>query len=292
MRHVSLDSQRQDVALAYLHPSLHDGRYRNLHVVVELKIVRTPSDNKKAAGVEYVPNPDFHPSTTRTRDSIRSIQARRLVVASCGSCGTPPLLERSGIGNRKVLLRAGVTSIVAHVPGSYPEETLDALTSGRLDLKDLLENHDKILGWNGIGVTCKPQPNETDVAAPGPAFQNAWDSDFKTQPNRPLVIMSLFNALLSVPVGLQVGQYMAVSAFSVYPHSRGNMHIICTGLNDPDVVDIEYSPEDDLILEDWLRNNVSTAWNSLGTCKMGVVGARISVHNVENLKIADLSIPP
>lgn len=65
-----------------------------------------------------------------------------------------------------------------------------------------------------------------------------------------------------------------------------------------DVQDIEYTPADDAVLEQWLRQNVNTTWHSLGTCKMaphekmGVVDAKLSVHGVEGLKIADLSIPP
>ena len=65
-----------------------------------------------------------------------------------------------------------------------------------------------------------------------------------------------------------------------------------------DAPDIEYSAEDDVVLEKWLRENVSTTWHSLGTCKMlprdqsGVVDASLNVYGVENLKIADLSIAP
>lgn len=64
------------------------------------------------------------------------------------------------------------------------------------------------------------------------------------------------------------------------------------------VPDIEYSAEDDAVLERWLRENVGTTWHSLGTCKMlprdemGVVDPSLGVYGVQNLKIADLSIPP
>jgi alcohol oxidase len=64
------------------------------------------------------------------------------------------------------------------------------------------------------------------------------------------------------------------------------------------VENIEYSAEDDKAIEQWLRENVNTTWHSLGTCKMapeednGVVDARLNVHGVKALKIADLSIPP
>ena len=64
------------------------------------------------------------------------------------------------------------------------------------------------------------------------------------------------------------------------------------------VEDIEYSPEDDKIIEQWLRENVQTTWHSMGTCKMapreekGVVDPSLGVYGVEALKIADLSIAP
>lgn len=65
-----------------------------------------------------------------------------------------------------------------------------------------------------------------------------------------------------------------------------------------DAPEIEYSAEDEVVLEQWLRENVSTTWHSLGTCKMlpredgGVVDASLGVYGVQGLKIADLSIAP
>lgn len=65
-----------------------------------------------------------------------------------------------------------------------------------------------------------------------------------------------------------------------------------------DVRDIVYTPEDNMIIEDWIRSHIETTWHSLGTCKMGpreeagVVDASLSVYGVQGLKIADLSIPP
>lgn len=62
--------------------------------------------------------------------------------------------------------------------------------------------------------------------------------------------------------------------------------------------DIEYSPEDDEAIKQWIRENVGTAYHSISTCKMapeeqmGVVDESLSVHGVQCLKIADLSIAP
>jgi alcohol oxidase len=65
-----------------------------------------------------------------------------------------------------------------------------------------------------------------------------------------------------------------------------------------DVSDIKYSAEDDAVIDQWVRDRVSTPWHSLGTCKMapreknGVVDENLNVYGVEGLKVADLSIPP
>ncbi|KAI1433478.1 alcohol oxidase-like protein [Xylaria sp. CBS 124048] len=61
---------------------------------------------------------------------------------------------------------------------------------------------------------------------------------------------------------------------------------------------IEYTPEDDAVIDQWLRENVATTWHSMGTCKMGsrdkqgVVDASLNVYGVKGLKVADLSIAP
>jgi len=74
----------------------------------------------------------------------------------------------------------------------------------------------------------------------------------------------------------------------------------CIKIDQPlkNIQNIKYTAEDDAIIRKWLVQNVGTTWHSLGTCKMaplkqgGVVDANLSVHGVNRLKIADLSIPP
>ena len=54
---------------------------------------------------------------------------------------------------------------------------------------------------------------------------------------------------------------------------------------------IEYSKEDDEAIELFIRQNVSTAWHSMGTCAMkpraegGVVDGRLNVFGVQRLKV-------
>jgi alcohol oxidase len=61
---------------------------------------------------------------------------------------------------------------------------------------------------------------------------------------------------------------------------------------------IEYSPEDDKVIEEWVRERLGVCWHFLGTCKMapseslGVVDGRLNVHGLQGLKIADMSIAP
>lgn len=55
---------------------------------------------------------------------------------------------------------------------------------------------------------------------------------------------------------------------------------------------IEYTPEDDDVIRDYIRQSVETTWHSMGTCAMkkrengGVVDERLNVYGVEGLKIA------
>ncbi len=67
-----------------------------------------------------------------------------------------------------------------------------------------------------------------------------------------------------------------------------------------EIEDLEYSKEDDATIEDWIRENLSTTWHSLGTCAMremskgGVVDKELNVYGTErgSLKVVDLSIAP
>lgn len=79
-------------------------------------------------------------------------------------------------------------------------------------------------------------------------------------------------------------------AASVDPNPRGGESTA--------VVDIEYSEEDDALIEDCIRTNVNTTWHSLGTCAMkpfedgGVVDGNLNVYGTKGLKVADLSMVP
>jgi alcohol oxidase len=87
---------------------------------------------------------------------------------------------------------------------------------------------------------------------------------------------------------------------SGHPPFSANSKAACVRSEGPltDVRDIEYSAEDDAVIDDFIRANVGTPWHSLGTCKMapmgenGVVDQHLGVYGVAGLKLADLSICP
>ncbi|KAF3003986.1 hypothetical protein E8E14_007276 [Neopestalotiopsis sp. 37M] len=371
-RFVGPDGRRSDTAHAYLHPKLKDtDTYTNLHLLLQSQVVRVLLDGTTATGIEFRANPKSQKDT-----SIHCVKATRMVVLSAGALSTPSVLERSGVGSQSILDAANVP-IVAQVPGvganyqdhhlltyAYkssllPTETIDAIVQGRVDVGELLQTNAPILGWNAQDVTCKLRPSESEVAALGPEFQEAYDRDFKNNPSKPMTLMASLSGFPGDPTGLEPTQYLAISTFTVYPYSRGHIHIkssdpdeapeFATGffkdpidvkkhiwsykkqreiirrmqnyrgeiaathppfsgsspaaiieINEPltNVTDIKYTAEDDKVIEKWVRENVGTTWHSLGTCSMapleagGVVDANLSVHGVQRLKIADLSIAP
>lgn len=203
MRFVSPDGKRQDAAHVYLHPRLQDGKHPNLHVVVESQVIRVLFDGKRAVGIEYQANSAFQSDTSR-----KIVKARKLIVISAGAFGSPLLLERSGVGAPEILERAGLPLIqeLHGVGASYqdhqllaypyrsalsPEETFDALASGRVDAGQLIATNSDIIGWNAQDITCKLRPSDADVAGLGSNFQHVWNRDFKDNANKPLIMIAL-----------------------------------------------------------------------------------------------------
>jgi alcohol oxidase len=209
LRSVSKAGRRQDTATAYIHDKINGDKYPNLHILTESQVVRVLLDEeKRAVGVEYVPNEAFQLAVGPTQHPKMRIKARKLVVVSCGACGSPSVLERSGIGNPDVLRKAGVP-LQINLPGvghDYqdhhlllypyktnlePQETIDRIIRDPYGRQGLIESKNPILGWNGIDVSSKIRPTDADVAALGPEFQAAWDKDFKDAPDRPLMLIAL-----------------------------------------------------------------------------------------------------
>lgn len=231
---------RQDVAHRYLFPLL-DQANTSLQVATDTKVVRILFDNQKAAsGVEYVADDD-------DRSPPRVIRAKKQVVLASGALGSPPILERSGIGGRKLLNKLNIP-VVSDLPGVgssyqdhnvvfYPykstceeDQTLDGIISGRLRFEEAfhakLANPKKyILGWNGLDCVGKLRPSKTDVASFSPALRRAWEKDFEPRSERPLMLISTLAAYVGDHSTIDEGQYFSCGAYTPYPYSRGSVHI-------------------------------------------------------------------
>lgn len=171
LRYVGPNGRRQDAAHRYIHPKLKSGKYPNLHVLVEKQVIKVLfDDNNKAVGVEYQTNPKFlaNPEFLSTSyTSPRVAKARKMVIVSAGANGTPGVLERSGVGDPKVLEKAGV-KVINELPGvgneyqdhhltlySYrtnlePRECINGFQDGRFDIQDAIRQNDELLGTNAM----------------------------------------------------------------------------------------------------------------------------------------------
>ncbi|KAI0404727.1 GMC oxidoreductase [Xylaria palmicola] len=250
LRYVSSeDGQRQDSAHRYLHPRLSQTGSPNLHVLVESQVTRVVlDDNQEIKGVEYRPNPRV--SGGPPSKSVQTIRARKFVVLSAGTFGTPLLLERSGIGGKEVLSKAGV-SLSHELPGvgsgyqdhqcmiivynstSAPEDTWDSIYNGTRNIPAMLENRDGMLGWNAFDASAKIRPTGSEIDALGAGFRHAWDDDYEPVETKPLASMYLCAGVLGDLRPFPKGQYFTICSYTTYPYSRGHVHITGPDIDDP-----------------------------------------------------------
>lgn len=203
--------RRQDAAHGYVHPVLET--QTNLHLLTELKTIRVVLENGHATGVEYCLNPFAKAAPNaeqpETVGTIHTMKARQLVVVCAGAFGTPMVLERSGIGAKDVLEKAGV-DVVVDLPGvgaEYQDHQL-TLAAYQVDdeedtlddyLRGIPEVHAKvgeqwakegkgIVASNFIDAGMKWRPTEAELVEMGsPAFQKLWEECFENAPDKPMM---------------------------------------------------------------------------------------------------------
>ena len=211
-------------------------------------------DNKRANGVEYQTNPKYmaNPEFLATGyTAVRSVHARKMVVVSAGANGTPGVLERSGLGDPKVLESAGIPvledlpgigndyqdhhlSLWAYRTNLKPRECINGFQDGRWDIDEAIRNSDELLGTNAMDAQAKLRPTEKEVDALGPEFRKAWDRDFKDAANRPLMILAVYNCYYGDHSVLpDDAEYVSMANWTAYPYSRGHVHVTGPAMTDP-----------------------------------------------------------
>ncbi|KAF7326370.1 hypothetical protein MVEN_02623400 [Mycena venus] len=274
--------------------------------------------------------------------------ARKLVIVSGGAMGSPLILERSGIGRKDVLQRAGIP-VVVEIPGvgeNYQDHAL-IITPSLMD--PAVESLNPL--FRGDPETWAKALEQWEEDGSGLLGNNGFDG--------PLFLLGVIAVMLKDQSLLPRLNYMCTGSFLGYPESRGHVHIessdpyaapnfLAGFLSSPidvaalrwaykkgreltrrlpsfrgafdmghpqfshnspaalkdtapvslEAANIVYTAEDDLAIDTYMRQNVETAWHSLGTCAMkpfdqgGVVDSQLNVYGVKNLKVADVSIPP
>lgn len=230
--------RRSDAATGYIHPIL--ATQTNLHLRCNAKASRVIFEGTKAVGVAFVVNRN-HGTPKET-----IVKARKMVVLTAGTLGTPQILERSGIGGKAVLDKAGVKCLV-DLPGvgkqyqdhyttfsvfraRQSEPTIDDWLRGDKETHERLIaeynlTHSGPLASNGIDAGFKIRPTEQEVDEMGPAFRKAWDSYFKDKPDKPLMFGSIVNGFFGDHSLVPPGKYFSMFQYLEYPFSRGSIHI-------------------------------------------------------------------
>ncbi|KAK7696465.1 hypothetical protein QCA50_001122 [Cerrena zonata] len=235
--------RRSDAATAYVH-SVMDVQ-SNLYLRCNARGSRVLFDeNNKAIGVAYVPSRN-RANGGEVKETI--VKARKMVVLSSGTLGTPQILERSGVGNAELLNQLGI-KVVSDLPGvgeEYQDHyttlsiyrvsnetiTTDEFLRGVKDVQDELfkeweASPEKArLSSNFIDAGFKIRPTEAELKEMGPEFNELWDRYFKDKPDKPVMFGSIVAGAYADHTLLPPGKYITMFQYLEYPASRGKIHI-------------------------------------------------------------------
>ncbi|KAF8917220.1 alcohol oxidase-like protein [Mucidula mucida] len=238
---ISSNGRRSDVPHNY---AVYNSTSKNLYVLDGCLVNRVIVSDGIATGVEYIFDKRVYENAPQ---DIRTVKARKLVVVSAGAMGSPQILERSGIGRKEVLKKAGIP-LIAELDGvgeNYQDHaflvtlyladadatTFDSVFRGEPETwSRLLAQWEKdgtgLMPANGVDGAIKMRPRAEELAELGPEFQEHWDRFFASKPDKPLFWLSaLGGGILQSscrPVGAPASQ---LYVFGGYPASRGYIHV-------------------------------------------------------------------
>lgn len=234
--------RRSDAATAYVH-SVMDVQ-NNLFLRTNSKVSRVIFEGSKAVGVAYVPARN-RGDGGQLRETI--VKARKCVVLSGGTLGTPQILERSGVGSAELLRKMDI-KCVSDLPGvgeqyqdhyttlslyrvANESETLDDFLRGVPEVQREIFQEWEVspekarLSSNAIDAGFKIRPNEAELKEMGPEFNALWDTYFKDKPDKPVMFGSIVSAAYADHSLLPPGKYITMFQYLEYPASRGKIHI-------------------------------------------------------------------
>jgi choline dehydrogenase len=316
------DGFRSSSARAYLHSQ---PKRNNLKIITAARVNRVLVENGRAVGIEYTKG-----------NKLEQVRASREVILSAGVFGTPQILLLSGIGPEAQLQKHSIA--VVHESPMVGENLQDHLeahiqveTDQSVSLNRYLKPHLMLwagiqwFGWKG-GVA---SVNQCHVGA----FLKT-DADV-THPNIQFHFFPLFFGDNWVPNPGKNGYRLG--AGPVRPESRGRVQLASANPLDALLIDPNYLATDrdryemreglklgrdvlaqtafkkyhrredlpgdkvrtDAELDEFIRQDASSAYHPCGTARMGadgddraVVDLELKFRGIEGLRIVDASVIP
>lgn len=313
---------RASTARAYLNPIK---KRSNLTVFKNTLTTHITFDGLKATGIAISRN-----------GKSQTLTARRELILSAGAIGSPQLLQISGIGPKNVLEKAGVKprhilsgvgdNLIDHLEVFFQYRCKQPITlNGKLDIMSkAMIGARWILTRKGLGATnhfescgfirssdAKPWPDMQYHFLPG-AISYDGNTAFK-------------------------GHGYQVHVGPNKPHSRGHVRITTADMRDHPKIQFNYLKDErdradwrntirvtrrvlnqdaltpfrgdeiqpgkditsDAAIDEWVRDNVESAYHPTSTCRMGaandpkaVVDPECRVIGLQNLRVVDSSIFP
>lgn len=264
------------------------------------------------------------------------VRARREVILSAGVIGTPRLLELSGIGDPQVLDNAGIRPQVA-LPGVGNNLQDHYVTRLCLRIKGIGTANERAHGTALAGEVAKYLVSGDGILTYSAAVIGAFASTgLVARPDVQFVIAP--GSFKEGRIGeLEEEPGLSFGVWQMRPESRGEVHITSSDdskapaiaphyLNDSldrqtviaglriarelarqpalvpyvvsETVPGPQAATDEALLQ-YARDNGSTVYHGVGTCRMGidpaagaVVDANLRVHGVQRLRVIDGSVMP
>ncbi|KAJ7842957.1 GMC oxidoreductase-domain-containing protein [Mycena olivaceomarginata] len=236
---ISKDGRRSDVP----HHYVYNNKLSNLSVLDGCLVNRVVVEDGIATGVEYLFNKRVYENAPQ---DLRVVKARKLVVVGAGAMGSPLILERSGIGRKDILERAGipVVSELAGVGENYQDHTVSVIpyiVDDKYESMNKLWRGDPatweaatqqwekdgsgVLGTNAIEAAIKLRPSPDEVEELGPEFLPVWNEFFAKRPDKPMLWLCLMAGLPADQSALPPLNFVITANSLNYPRSRGHLHI-------------------------------------------------------------------
>lgn len=311
------DGRRESGVTAYLNPAR---RRPNLNIVTDALVTRVLFQGRRATGVEI------------ERGGARSIvQARREVIVSCGTYGSPQLLQLSGVGDAAALQSLGLVTLL-DLPAvgknlhDHPAASISVRTANT----------------ESYGLSWRTVPRSIGFAAQylllrsGPLASNVFEANgfmrSRPQIDRPDLQIIFMPAHRNADGHwLPRGHGYGIIFVNLRPASRGSVAAVSSDPHDKPAIDFNFlaAPEDIEVLvqgfevarsilsapsfaplagreispgpqvqgraeiEKHIRNSLVTVHHACGTCRMGdVVDTSLRVIGVDALRVVDASVIP